>query len=103
MARKKIAPGTAVEVLLTPDERSLLLEHTFAGPDLTGRLRMAQMKGAKIAVRYTLDDLDELMGYVAAEANHSEDMKLQEKLDALFERLKKEMESYDDGGWQESF
>ena len=103
MARKKIAPGTAVEVLFTPDERSLVLDHTFAGPDLTDRLHMAPMKGAKLAVRYTLDALDELMGYVAAEANHSEDMKLQEKLDALFERLKKEMESYDDGGWQESF
>jgi hypothetical protein len=103
MSRKKIAPWTAVEVLFTPDERSLVLEHMFASPNLTGRLRMAPIKGAKLAVRYTLVDLDELVGYVAAEARYSEDMKLQGRLDALFARLTKERESYDDGGWQESF
>lgn len=103
MARKTIAPGTAIEVLFTPDERTLVFEHTFAGPDLTTRLRMAPVKGAKLSVHYTLDDLDELVGYIAAEANHTEDTKLQVQLDALFERLKKEIESYDDGGWQDEF
>ena len=101
MARKKIEPDSAVEVLFSPAERDLVLEHTFAGPNLTERLRVADVAGSKLAVRYTLDDLDELIGYVAAEANHTEDLALQAELDALYQRLKDEMESYDDGEWQE--
>ena len=41
----------------------------------------------------TLDDLEELNGYLAAEANHCEDPQLQKKLDKLFERLSKIEES----------
>lgn len=103
MARTKIEPDSAVEVLFTPRERDLVLEHTFAGPNLTERLKLARVAGAKLALRYTLDDLDELIGYIAAEANHAEDMTIQGEPDALFERLKDEMESYDDGGWQQDF
>jgi len=102
MARTRIAPGAAVEVLVSPEERDLVLAYTFSGPDLTERLRLAPVAGAKLAVRYTLDDLDELIGYIAAEANHMQDAALQEELDTLVERLKAEMESYDDGGWQGS-
>ena len=54
-------------------------------------------------VRYTLDDLDELLGYVAAEANHATNKKLRKELDALYGRLRREMESYDDGQWQQAF
>jgi hypothetical protein len=103
VARKTIASGTAVEVLFTLAERDLIVEHTFAGPDLTDRLQLATVKGTKLAVKYTLDDLDELLGYIAAEANHSENKKLEKQLDKMWGRLKKKMESYDDGGWQEAF
>lgn len=90
MPRTKIEPDSPVEVLFTPRERDLVVEETFAGPNLTKRL--------KLAVRYTFDDLDELVGYVAAAANHTRDEALQDELDELFERLKDVMESYDDGG-----
>ena len=103
MARKTIAPGTAVEVLFTLAERDLIVEHTFAGPDLTDRLQLAPVKGTTVAVKYTLDDLDELLGYIAAEANHTENVKLEKQLDKIWGRLQKKMESYDDGGWQEAF
>ena len=99
MARTKIEPDSPVEVLLTPRERDLVIEETFAGPNLTKRLKLASVAGEKLAVRYTLDDLDELVGYIAAAANHTEDAKLRKALDALFVRLSKEMESYDDGSW----
>lgn len=101
--RKQIKPGSAVDVLFTPAERDLILEHTFAGPDVTDRLQLATVKGNKLAVNYTLDDLDELLGYIAAEANNTEDARLQKQLDKLWDQLKKTMESYDDGGWQEAF
>ena len=103
MARKTIEPDSAVDVRFTPREWDLVLDHTFAGSNLTERLRVAGVAGSKLAVRYTLDDLDELIGYVAAEANHTEDLALQAELDALYQHLKDEIESYDDGDWQEGF
>ena len=98
MRRTKIEPDSPVEVLFTRRERDLVIEETFAGQNLTERLRMAAVAGTKLAVRYTLDDLDELVGRVAAAANHAEDAKLRKALDALFVRLTREMASYDVGG-----
>jgi hypothetical protein len=101
MTRTKIEPDSPVEVLFSPRERDLVIEETFAGPNLTKRLRLARVVGPRLAVGYTLDDLDELVGYVAAAANHTEDEALRDELDALYARLQEEMESYDDGSWQE--
>jgi len=101
--RKKIRPGQKVALGLKPSERSLVLDQTLAGPDLTEPLRQAPLVDGRHEVRYTLDELDELLGYVSAEANHSADKKIQKQLDALYNRLRREMESYDDGLWQQAF
>jgi hypothetical protein len=101
--RKKIKRGQKVEISFSPRERELVLDHTFTGPELTTRLRRAQLVDGKHVARYTLDDLDELLGFVAAEANHSTDKKMRKELDALYARLRGEMESYDDGLWQRAF
>ncbi len=101
--RKKIKRDQKVEVSFSPRERVLVLEHTFAGPNLTTALRRARVEGGRYVIRYTLDDLDELLGFVAAEANHSTDKKLRKELDALYARVRREMESYDDGLWQRAF
>ena len=100
---KKIKRGQKVEVRFSPRERALVLEHTLTGPELTTVLRRAQLEAGKHVVRYSLDDLDELLGFVAAEANHSTDKKLRKELDALYARVRREMESYDDGLWQQAF
>ena len=93
---KKIKRGQKVEVSFSPRERVLVLEHTLTGPELTTALSRAQLETGKYMVRYTLDDLDELLGFVAAEANHSTDRKLRKELDALYARVRRQM-SYDDG------
>ena len=103
MTRKKIKGGQKVEVRFSPSERVLVLEGTFTGSELTTALRRAKLDAGKYVVRYTLDDLDELLGFVAAEANHSTDKKLRKNLDALYTRVRREMESYDDGLWQQAF
>jgi hypothetical protein len=90
--RKKIKEGQKVTVPFAPRERQLVLDHTFAGPDLTGALRRAQLVEMGHVVRYTLGDLDELLGKVATEANHATDKKLRKELDALYGRLRREME-----------
>ena len=84
MVRKKIKPGTKIKVTFAERERVLVLEHTLAGPHVTGSLEAARQVGGKISVQYTLEDLDELLGFIAAEANHSKNKKLQKELDALY-------------------
>ncbi len=101
--RTKIKEGQKVAIGFKPLERKLVLEHTLAGPDLTTPLRRAQLVNGRHVVRYTLGDLDELLGYVAAEANHATDKTIRKELDGLYARLLREMESYDDGLWQEAF
>ena len=66
----------------------------MVGPEVTGPLRMAVVKGRKLVVKLTPDDLDEIIGYIAAEANHTDDRKLQKELDHLYERLQTTMESF---------
>jgi hypothetical protein len=44
----------------------------------------------------TLDDLDELAGYVAAEANHAKVKKLEKELRPLYSRIADLLESYRD-------
>ena len=88
-------------VTISLRQRDLITEHTFADPDLTKLLRLAETKGRKLLVKFTLDELDELRGYVAAEANHTKDEKLKREMDTLFGHLTDTMESYDDGMWPE--
>ena len=94
MKRKKIKFGEKVPIKFTLDERDLILNNTFAGGYLIDPLKIAPMEKNKINVMYSIDDLEELNGYIAAEANHCEDIKLQKKLDKLFERLSKIEQSY---------
>jgi len=42
--------------------------------------------------RYSISDLDDLIGFIAAEANHTEDKKLQKKLDRLIDKLERMLE-----------
>jgi hypothetical protein len=94
--QKEIKYGQPVEVRFSQADKTLLEEHTFMDADYTKRLRPADT-GRALVGHYTLDDLEDMIGYIAAEANHTTDKKLQRKLDSLFSRLQDEMESYDDG------
>ncbi len=84
-----------LEIKFTPDERELIIDHTFAGPDLTKRLQIAEIKGTYLISKYSANDLEELIGYIAAEANHTDDKKLQKKLDKLFDKLSRVLEKYE--------
>jgi len=94
--RKPVRPGEKVPLPLSHRERELILEHTFAGDELTAPLRIASTANKTSAYSFTLDDLEELMGYVAAEANHAKDKKLQKELDHMFARMEAVLESHTD-------
>lgn len=94
--RQPVRPGEKVPLKLSPRERDLILEHTLADDELTAALRGMPASGKASVYSFTLDDLEELMGYVAAEANHAKDKKLQKELDRLFERMEDVLQSYTD-------
>lgn len=56
----------------------------FAGNNLTDRLRIVPSPGRRPLYRFTLEDLDELAGYMAAEANHAKVKKLEKELRRLY-------------------
>ena len=81
-----------IEIKITPEERDLILDLTFADEALTDRLKIAEMRGKHLVARYSISDLDDLIGFIAAEANHAEDKKLQKKLDRLIDKLERMLE-----------
>ena len=91
-----IQPRERVPVRLSPVQRDLILKHAFIDPDLEQRLRVAEAEGASIIARLTLDDIDELLGSVSAEANHSSDARLRKRLDTICERLRDVEEAHTD-------
>jgi translation initiation factor 2 alpha subunit (eIF-2alpha) len=48
----------------------------------------------RLIVKYSTYDLDELIGFIAAEANHTVDKKIGKKLDRLFDKLNSILEKY---------
>ena len=81
-------PATAtIRIRLTRRDRDLILQHTFIDGEVEARIRVARAKETGIIVDLSPDDLEELLGYVAAEANHSDQPSLQRRLYALYDRL----------------
>ena len=94
--RKQIAVGEKVPLELHDPERDLIMNHTFAGNELTDRFRIVLGPGRSPSYRFTLDELEELAGYVAAEANHAKVKKLEKELRRLYARIAAVLESYAD-------
>jgi len=83
-------------VRLHVEERDLILNETFAGPDFTARLEAAKQVSDALVVYYSSEELDDLIGYIAAAANHNPDKKIQISLDALGDSLEALLDSYMD-------
>ena len=83
-----------IEIKFTTQERDLIIDHTFTGPNLTQRLQIAEIKGKYLIAKYSMYDLDELIGFIAAETNHTDDKKNEKKLDRLFDKLNSILEKY---------
>ena len=72
-------------LFLTETERRLILDRTFAPPELTDRLRRAPAEQTRFS--FTADELDELVGYVAAEANHARSPTAVARLDRIYGKI----------------
>jgi hypothetical protein len=96
MQRTPVKSGEIVPLELNQRERDLIISHTFADESLTNRLRIALRPGQRPVFHFTLDELDELVGDVAAEANHVTNKALQEQLDQLCDRIEGVLSRYTD-------
>ena len=72
--RKKIPYGSKLPVKFTPQERDLIREHTFYDPNFG---KLCVLEGKAIRVDLSLDDIEDMQGFVAAEANHCDNRKLE--------------------------
>jgi hypothetical protein len=93
MKRKKIPYGTKLPVKLSIRERDFIRDETFCDPDFA---KFAIVDGKGIRVDLSLDDIEEIQGYIAAEANHTKNKKLQKELDRIFDKLQVYLDTYDD-------
>lgn len=85
--RKRIKRGQRVAFKLTRHERDLIVERTFVDAEIEGRLRNARASGSDLIVDLTLDDVDDLAGHVAAQANHCSEVRVRRVLEAVYDRL----------------
>ena len=85
--RKRTKRADTIPLKLNKRERELIINKPFAGPDLTDRLRLTPVSGTDPIFRFTLEELEEVTGFVAAEANHAKSKKLQNELDRLCNRI----------------
>jgi hypothetical protein len=94
--RKRIKPDERLSFKLMKREHDIILDRPFVDPQLQRRLRFAVTSGSKLVINLMLDDIDELAGSVAAEANHCDDPKIQRIFDAVYDRLAKLEANYTD-------
>ena len=94
--RIPVKADETVPLELNQRERDLIISHTFADESLTERLRTAPQPGQRPVFYFTLDELGELIGDVAAEANHAKNKVLQEQLDQLCDRIEGILSRYTD-------
>lgn len=86
MAKKRrIKPGEKVALEPTSAEREVLRGTIILDEDIESRIRVSV--AGRQEIRFTLEELDELAGYVAAEANHAENRRRQRRLDRICEKV----------------
>ncbi len=91
--RTPVGPGEPVAVPLSARDRELIIYHSFADSDLTDRLRLDPETDEARIFYFTLDELDDLIGFVASEANHCA-KKAHQEWQLLYDRLAALLDSY---------
>ena len=93
---KRIRPDEHISIVLTDVEQDLILEHTFVDGKLRTQIEKGTKTGpAKLRILLSPDSLNELLEWIAAEANHAETQALESRLDALYDKLVSVEESLD--------
>jgi hypothetical protein len=94
MPKKRIQPGEKVGLKLRESERKLILEGVMCLDGDYGETLRKTPPGKPVTM--TLDEFEDFGGYIAAAANHTDDQKLQRKLDAVFQKIQRILETHTD-------
>jgi hypothetical protein len=92
--RKHINPDTRVGLTFTAAERRLILDDLVCLD--TDYAQVIRETPTDQPAQFTLDEWEDFGGYIAAEANHTNDKKLGKKLDAIFNRVQKLLDTHTD-------
>ena len=87
MKKIELEHGQKIMVTFTLKERDLILNCMVLENYLIEMFKIAVIKNNQISIHFTIDELEDLLGYIAAEANHSDDRKLVNRLEKLYDRL----------------
>ena len=87
MAKKSITRQEKIPIRLSGEDRDLILEQTYIDTDHIEMLKTAKLERGVITIYLTLDDLDDILGYIAFAANYADDSKLEAKLDKVYDHL----------------
>jgi len=94
--RKRVPQGCKLPVLLGTKEVFDIRERTFVSPGLL--IGGIVQPNGSLRFDWSLGDIEEIQGHVAASANHTDDSKLEKRLDRIYSKLQRFLDSYDDSG-----
>jgi hypothetical protein len=77
-----------ISFLVDKQELKLLNEIIIISEEIEKGISHAKQEDDNYRLKLSYDDLDELLGFVAAEANHEKSVKRQDRLDNLCDKLK---------------
>ena len=92
--KKHIRPGEKLGLTLTQAQRSLLLDHLILIPEEVERAIRSTPPAEPLM--FTLDDLDDLAGHVAAAANHAGSKSLESRLDTIYRKICRLLDAHTD-------
>ena len=95
MQKKKIKRDEQIKIELAEFERDLIIDDTFVEQEYIDLLKNSIPQSGYITVSLTLEDLDFMVGHIAASANHAEDKDLESLLDELYDHLTEIESKYD--------
>jgi len=72
---------------LTFQERDLIIQQHTIDAELLEKLQIAQVQGNNLLIKLSIEYLQALVDFVAAEANHAKDQRKEAKLDKLYDKL----------------
>ncbi len=81
------ARGRTIELELSERERDLIVNHTFADEELIRDLREPSARQKDRKFRFSWNALDDLAGYIAAEANQARNKKLQQEWERIYQKF----------------
>ena len=78
----------AIKIKISIDDRVLILQHVpLYHPGLREKIEEKRSRNGTVSLEVSGEELSELLGCVAREANHTSSRKLENELDSLFEYL----------------